>query len=321
MRKLLLALVACVVFGGVALAQYESGFDNLNGSAQGVPLTGQDGFYLPPGTTSTHFYVYTYTNNQPGFPSNPTGGTKFVAGNGPGNSTFCRAQNDMYDMGGGLWIAAYDVAYRFLGTPPAGNNMGSFSLRSSDTMNDYIHLFSWVDLNSPTAINAYYLAYDAAGNQFAQPGSAPGPEWGGLPLDTWFRMYTKFDLDTNLITECGLKNIGTGQEWIASPANWYLEGGTGGGVGFPIGFRIFSGSGTVAGNTTAFDNLQIALIPVQQQGACCLTDGSCLFLTEEECMGYTGAYWIPDQDCEPNPCEPVAVEKETWGGIKARFGQ
>lgn len=39
-------------------------------------------------------------------------------------------------------------------------------------------------------------------------------------------------------------------------------------------------------------------------GACCLSDGSCLELTLYSCMQMDGEWLGPDTDCEPeNPCE------------------
>jgi hypothetical protein len=49
--------------------------------------------------------------------------------------------------------------------------------------------------------------------------------------------------------------------------------------------------------------------PSAQYGACCFHDGSCLFVTEEECGDYE---FLPGEDCDPNPCTPGGVlEEET----------
>lgn len=47
-------------------------------------------------------------------------------------------------------------------------------------------------------------------------------------------------------------------------------------------------------------------------GACCLLDGACELLTEDECPGD----WLgTDIDCDPNPC-PTPTRRTTWGWIK-----
>ena len=43
--------------------------------------------------------------------------------------------------------------------------------------------------------------------------------------------------------------------------DWYLGGGAAGGLGIPTGFRYFAGASSVAGNTVAFDNVEIVPEP------------------------------------------------------------
>lgn len=320
MRRLLLSLLAVAVIAlapAASAEEYQSDFESLFGSATGVELTGQDFYYLPPATTSVHFYVYTYAGNALGLPDNPTGGSQFIGGCGPGSPTFARAQRDLFFEEGGTWVAAFDFAGTYLGAPPSANNLGSFSLRSSDVANDFIYLLSWVDPNNPTVYQAGYLAYDAAGTQAAQPGYMAGPEWQALELNHWYRAWTKMNLDTNMIVEVKLIDLQSGQEWSYTPTDWYLEGGAAGGVGLPMSFRWFAGGG-VANNCLGFDNALLVMAP--SVGACCLIDGTCLLITEDECVANPQfAYFLPDQVCEPNPCVPVPVEESTWGSIKAKF--
>jgi len=100
----------------------------------------------------------------------------------PGRGTsYARAEHALTVGPIPQWQASYDFAGAYLGAPPATNNLGSFSVNPTVSQ-DYIHLASWVDVNAPTAFNFYYLAYDAAEVQFAQPGQSPGPAWGGLML-------------------------------------------------------------------------------------------------------------------------------------------
>jgi hypothetical protein len=255
------SVCACLCVVTVASASYESDFDDLNGSPSGVVLTGQDGYYLPAGTTSTDFLVYTYVDNALGIVQNPEGGTQFVGGTGPGSPTFARAQRDV-DFGDGTetWLMTYDFACLYTGTGPSAQNIGSVSVMSSVVPDiDYIHLFSWVDPNDPVSFNAFYMAYDAAGNQFPQPGASPGPEWEGLEVNHWYRGWIMLELASNRIVEVGIVDLETGVEAVFGPADWYLEGGAAGGVGPPISFRFFAGGG-VPGNVAVFDNMSIVLV-------------------------------------------------------------
>jgi hypothetical protein len=255
-----LAACACLCAAGVANATYVSDFEDLDCFPGGTILTGQDGYYLPPGTDSTDFFVFKYVGNPVNLPQNPEGGDQFVSGTGPGSPTFARAQRDV-DWGDGTetWIMTYDFAATYVGQGASAQNIGSVSVMSSLFPDiDYIHLFTWVDPNDPVSFNAFYMAYDVNGTQFAQPGESPGPAWENLPIDHWFRASMILELPTNLIIEVGIIDLETMEETIYYPTDWYLEGGAGGGVGPPINFRFFGG-GSVAGNTTAFDNISIVV--------------------------------------------------------------
>lgn len=299
-----IALLFCAV--AVASAQYETGFENINGSPTGVVLTGQDGYYIPPGTTSVDFKVFTYTGNTYGLPQNPEGNAQFIAGEGPGGGTYARAQRDIdFIFDPGVWKFQYDAAAKFTLTGPGSNNIGSFSCRSDNTLNlnDYIHLMTFVDINAPVNFNWFYLAYDAAGTQFVAPGQSPGPGWEDLAMDHWYRAWTTIDLASNLIVEVGIIDLTTMVQNVANPVGWYLDGGAAGGGGYlPIAFRFFAGGGS-AGNVTAWDNLHI--IPGGVLGACCLSDHSCVMLDRATCDSYGGVYQGDGTDCDPNPCLPT----------------
>lgn len=301
-----IALLFCAA--SIASAQYETGFENISGSPSGVVLTGQDGYYIPSGTTSIDFNCYTYSGNALGYVQNPDGGSQFISGVGPGNGTFARAQRDIdYIFDPGVWKFEYDMACQFLLTGVSTNNIGSFSVRFSNAnnLNAYIHLASWVDPNNPTSFNFFYLAYDAAGTQFAAPGLSPGPGWEGLSLNHWYRLWTTVDLASNLITEVGIIDLTTGIQNTASPSQWYLYGGSAGSGGYlPEAHRFFAGGGS-DGNTTAWDNLHI--IPGGVLGACCFQDHSCMILDAATCAAYGGVYQGDATVCDPNPCLPVAT--------------
>ena len=265
MRALAIAVCACLLAAPIASAEYESGFEDIAGSPEGTVLTGQDGFYLPGGTLSVDYLVYTYDGNALGLPQNPTGGLQFVGGTGPAGDYYARAQRDDDFSGGTVWTLAYDFCGTFMGTGPSAQNLGSFSLQNGTPYGGYIHLMTWVDPDFPTTYNAFYLAYDAGGALFAQPGASPGPQWEGLEINHWYRGYSVVDFDSNMITEVGIVDLETMQEAVYYPTDWYLEGGAGGLTYPPFGFRFFAG-GSTAGNTVAFDNasMTLAVSPVEE---------------------------------------------------------
>jgi hypothetical protein len=244
-----------------ASAEYVTDFDDptYDGSPEGVIMTGQDGWYLPSGVD---YYVYTYEDNALGVIGNPMGSSQFVAGHGPGSPDFARAQHDIDFSVGGIWEIEYDVAVLYGGDPPGSNNLGSLSLQpSADSVGSFIHLFSWVDENTATNWNAFFLHYDADGNQVAQPGSSPGPAWENLELNHWYRFETIVDFDANKIIEVGFKDITDGGDPVHFlPTDWYLSGGDVGGPPTVSALRFFAG-GTNPCNTVAWDNLDVVPEP------------------------------------------------------------
>jgi hypothetical protein len=145
----------------------------------------------------------------------------------------------------------------YLGVLPSAQNVGSFSIRNDALgVNHYIHLMTWMDPEVPELFNAFYLAYDAGGTQFAAPGETPGFMWSELQVNHWYRAWTKVDLVANMITECGIVDLETGLSEVEYPVNWYLTGGSAGAQGPPTAFRFFAGGG-VDGNVVAFDNVDI----------------------------------------------------------------
>ncbi len=248
-----LGLAVCV-----ANADYQSGFENVVGSPGGTVLTGQDGYYIPAGTDSVDFLVYTYQGNVLGLPQNPTGQDQFVAAEGPAGGFYGRAQRDI------LWptdtaTVGYDMAASYTGTPPSSDNVGSFSSQLYPGEATYIHLMSWSD-SAALTFRALYLGYDAAGVALPHPGASPGPEWENLPINYWYRFETTIDFAANQITGASITDLVTGVTTSAPLSGVYLEGGEAGGSPPPSGFRFFAGGGT-AGNVTAWDNISIVPEP------------------------------------------------------------
>jgi parallel beta-helix repeat protein len=54
-------------------------------------------------------------------------------------------------------------------------------------------------------------------------------------------------------------------------------------------------------------------------GACCLGGADCVLATPQECTAQQGFYEGDGVSCYPHPCVPTAVDKVTWGRIKATF--
>jgi len=246
----------------VANAQYQSDFEALDASPEGVILTGQDGYYIPPGTVSTDYLAFTYAGNVLGLPQNPYGGLQFVGGVNAGEGVYARAQRDMtYGDGTGVWTVTYDFAGTWLGTGASSQYLGSFSTQLYPGEATYIHLMSWVDELNPTSFNAWYYAYDEYGATMPLPGLSPGPEWDSLPLNHWYRSTTTFDLDINRIIEVGIEDLETGASASYEPSDWYLEGGAAGGSPPPSGLRFFTGGYDPIGNALGWDNINIVPEP------------------------------------------------------------
>ncbi|MEZ6017088.1 MAG: hypothetical protein R3F49_18370 [Planctomycetota bacterium] len=252
MRSFLLHATLLVSAAAVADAQYSSDFEALTASGAGTLLTGQDGYYIPAGTTSVDFTAHSYAGNAYAVAANPTGGAQFIAGNGPAGGAFARAQRDL-TYGTGVWTIAYDVHASFVGTLPTADNIGSVSIQPFPGSQSFIALAQWVDINTATNWNANYIWFDIGGAQLTE--SVADPAFQNLSVGHWYRWETDFDLTTNLIVEVRLKDLTTGTTATNQPVARYLEGGAAG-SGPPTGFRFFGGGG-VAGNVLAFDNIRI----------------------------------------------------------------
>jgi hypothetical protein len=274
------SVVSCLFIATGASASYISDFESLSGSAAGTVLTGQDGWYNPV-SGSADYRVYTYAGNAIGMPANPTGGAQFIGGSATSTTVFARGQHDeaFPNPVSGLYTFELDFCGKFTGTPPAVNNLGSFSIQpSSGTAANgqaIAPLFSWMPGFEGTFYRASYLAYDAAGAAMVAPGGLPGAAWDNLSLDHWYRATTIVDFNINRIIEVRIKDLTTNTTTSFIPPDWYMHGGSAGPGQQPTGFRCFTGGGL--GNHMGFDNLNV----------------------------------------QPGAATPVLAG--TWGGIKATF--
>jgi hypothetical protein len=257
----LVAVFALLLFTHAAVGQYSSGFEAplFNGAPGGLNLNGQQGFYNPDPPNSVSGQVYTYAGNALGLPANPTGGDQFIGSTGPAGGMFSRSQLDIgYGNGTGSWTIAFDVAVTFTGQLPSAQNIGSFSSQLFPNEATFISLARWSDPNTAANWNADYVWFDAAGTQLIEQVADPG--FQNLATNHWYRWSTTFDLDTNLITEVALMDLTAGTTVTNNPVGKYLWGGAAGAPP-PSGLRFFAGSSTAAGNTMAFDNLDVVPSP------------------------------------------------------------
>jgi hypothetical protein len=54
-------------------------------------------------------------------------------------------------------------------------------------------------------------------------------------------------------------------------------------------------------------------------GACCLSAGTCVTLTDPDCRAQAGSYHGDSIPCVPNPCRPVPADLRSWGHLKSRY--
>jgi hypothetical protein len=234
-----------------AEAQYSTDFEALTATAAGTPLAGQDGYFIPPVAGSIDFNAFTYAGNTLSIPANPTGGAQFIAGNGIAGGP-ARAQRNL-TYGTGVWTAGYDICATFTGTLPATQNVGSFSLQNSTTERSFIALSRWTDVATATHWNADYVWADASGVALTEV--VNDAAFQNLPINTWFRRETDYDLTTGAIVEVRITNLTTGVTVANQPVGRFLTG-TLTALPAPTAFRFFAG-GSGAGNVLAFDNPEL----------------------------------------------------------------
>lgn len=257
------ALALTLAAGHSATAQYFSDFEEplYQGSMGGTIITGQDGFYIPV-KGSQDGLVYLYAGNFLGLPQNRFGGKQFAGVTGGDidlDVPFARAQRDVpYGKGTGIWTVSFDIAATFVGDLPSAQNIGSFSTQVLGGEATFIALARWSDPATAANWNADYVWYDAGGTELTE--EVPDPNFQNLAIDHWYRWSTTFSLDTSQILEVSITDLTTNDTSTNNPLDRYLFGGAGG-APTPTGFRLFGGTNAVAGNTLAFDNINIVPSP------------------------------------------------------------
>lgn len=249
-RLVFTALIG-LAFCAPVMADFQAGFEapDYNGAANGVKLTGQQGWYLPSGTD---YNVYTYAGNTYGFAQNPQGGGQFVAGRSLGDPNYARAQHDFNWMERDIWAVSFDVAAQFNGPKPAADYLGSFSMQPSADARYFQTLNAWNDLNNPSQWHSWYVT-----QEFDLPGKSPGPAWDSLDPNHWYRQTTIFKMSTREILEVAIQDLTSGQESRVQPQGWHLKNING---KDPTALRFFCG-GATEGNIMAWDNLNVVPEP------------------------------------------------------------
>ncbi len=264
---------AIAALAAACFAQFSDNFESESGSAAGTLLTngfgggGQNGWYNPI-SGSIDGSIYTYSGNALGFNADPSGGNQFFAGNVTTAQTPTRAQHDVSFAAGGTWTLAYDFNGKFVGTPPAADNLGSVSLQPSGSSDYFQTIMQWtspVDHSANAdAFNANIGWAPAAGASTIGNFSSPDPAFQSLILNDWYRMSVTWNFTTNQIMSTSIRNLTTGGSTTTidvSGNGWYLTGGQNNVLGqaAPTAVRMFA-SGS-AGDQVGYDNFSVSPVP------------------------------------------------------------
>ena len=248
-------LVGTVCLATAANAQLIADFESpaYSGSATGVSVNGQNGWYTPAVAGTVDTLVFTYAGNTRSIANNSTGGAQFLSGRNEGGTAFSRAQHDIDFSTSNTWTLAYDFACQYDGLLPATPNLASFSLQTTG-IKQYIALHNFVDPADPTlGWKLEFNISDAAGNALVN--QSPGPEWTNFTFNHWYRASVTVDFVTNQLTNITITDLTTNVTLTANQ-DWYVTGGSASTLPLPTAIRCFTG-GSTAGNLTGFDNISV----------------------------------------------------------------
>jgi len=132
------------------------------------------------------------------------------------------------------------------------------------------------------------------------------PEGATLPLITgrWVEIRVEIDLDLDTQTFYYDGTVLFSKSWT--------EGMSGGGSPTIAAIDLFANGAS----PVYYDDCSLTGIAPPIEGACCLSNGSCVVMAPGDC---TGTYMGDGTDCDPNPCPPVPVQESTWGLIKNQY--
>jgi len=240
-----------------------TGFEapDYDGSADGVPVANQQGWYIPSTDGSVDQFIFTYDGNALGLQADPIGEDQFLGAQAPEIGSFPRGQLDFDWSASTVWTVSYDITIAFNGFLPAADNISSFSLQDSLVARYFIAVNTWVNPDTATNWDANYIVFDASGVPVDPPGLSPGAAWRNLQVGHWYNQSVTFDFDSNTILSVTITDLDTGDSTAFQPNGWYLAGGAVARPPLPTALRVFVGGGGAPdgqpGNVGAFDNLEI----------------------------------------------------------------
>ncbi|MGE0481464.1 MAG: LamG-like jellyroll fold domain-containing protein [Phycisphaerae bacterium] len=246
---LLAGLASAACFGQFTAAGFEP--PEFLASDDGIPLAGQNGWYVPPTMPpSGELLVHRYADNPIGGAPYNLSGNQFVGGIGAAGGVRLRARRDVELPAGPIYDFTIDFFVQHGGALPAATDCAAFSLHASGPTALFALALRWMDTANPGGFRAVYDAYDAANNPAA---IVPGVEWEGLTPNTWYRAVTRVDLATNRILRAGIQSLAAGPVTVRDLDAAYLLSG----AGTPTAIQLTIG-GATAGAIAGFDNLAVA---------------------------------------------------------------
>jgi hypothetical protein len=229
-------------------------FEPGQGYQMGI-LTGQNGAYIPQGTQSTDWKIFSYANNPWGLQPPPGSfKTQFAAGSALDPQTAARAQ---WNIAGAEELPDLAILLRFAALhtapPPANNNLGSMSGQPGST---FTQLAMWPNPNDDLHYAIVYNVYDPNGNPLNN--QSPGPAWQNLHTgNNWYQ--TEMVVSHNKIQQVSITDMATGIKTTANVNGWLLRGTT-------LDSRIFAGGDQF--NVMAVDTFAWWWLPPPKPGRC-----------------------------------------------------
>jgi len=247
-RGIAVAMLATVVCGTPAAGQWLLFEPPLyRGSAEGVPLAGQDGWYVPGVGIESEWRVYHNGSSELGLDPLP-GGDAQVAGVALEAPI---AGPELIEHSIAAWpegmIIIVDLAVDFDQSLPAGEEIGRMTLEPEGESRS----FGWVARRDDGGAETwtfdliYYSAEGERRQEAVFEGLAPG---------AWHQLRVYLGLQIDIIEIVDARTL---RERGISPQGYYLAGGAAGGLGLPRALRLSAGAGDSVGAALVlgFDNL------------------------------------------------------------------
>lgn len=219
------------------------------GSAEGVPLAEQDGWYVPGVGIESEWRVYHNGSSELGLDPLPGGDAQVVgvALEAP------IAGPELIEHSIGAWregmIIVVDLAVAFDQSLPAGEEIGRVTLEPERDSAS----FGWVARRDDGGAETWTfdLIYYSAEGERRQVAL-----FEGLAPGAWHELRVYVGLQIEIIQIVDARSL---RKRRISPQGYYLAGGAAGGLGLPRALRLSAGAGDSAGAAVVlgFDNLWI----------------------------------------------------------------